>query len=71
MLARIGSDTSRFSAASRAKRETCCSAARSGASAGRLRATPSMIVRARCKPRMSIAPTSGSVTSPPCTTRSR
>ena len=43
--ARIGCETSRFSAASRAKRDTCSSAARSGEPSGSCSATLSMICR--------------------------
>ena len=65
--ARIGLERSRLSAASPAKRETCSSAIRSGASFGSPAIAASMIARARRRPRMSTAPTIGSATLPPAT----
>ena len=67
IVARIGLETSRLSAASRAKRATWVSATRSGAFSGRLSTAASMIVCERRRPRMSTVPTSGSATSPPVT----
>ena len=69
--ARIGFDTSRLSAASRAKRETCCRAARVGASSGIAAIAASMMCWALRSPRMSTFPTSGSETFPPSTIRLR
>ncbi len=65
--ARIGFERSRLSAARPAKRETCSSATRSGASSGSSASAESMIFRALRRPRMSTEPTSGSATLPPAT----
>ena len=65
--ARIGFERSRLSAARPAKRETCSSATRSGASSGSPAIAASMIVRALRRPRMSTTPTIGSATLPPAT----
>ena len=65
--ARIGRETSRFSAASSANRSTCSSAARSGESRGSVAAMLSMIAWVRSSPRIWTAPSSGSGISPPRT----
>jgi hypothetical protein len=69
--ARIGLLRSRFSAASRAKRLTCCSGARSGASCGSPFSDVSIRVCALRSPRIWTSPTSGNDNLPPLTTRSR
>jgi hypothetical protein len=69
--ARIGSETSRFSAASRAKRETCSSALRDGSSLAMPAIAASMIACALRSPRMFTSPTTGSDSSPPATIRFR
>ena len=68
---RIGFETSRFSAASRAKRATCSSAGRDGESAGRPVSAASMIFCALRRPRMSTLPTTGRSIAPPATIRFR
>ena len=68
IVARIGLETSRLSAASRAKRATCVSATRSGASSGRVRDRRlDDRLRAAQAEDVDASRPSGSATSPPVT----